>query len=139
MQGASELDFLKSHPFWTHLFALTAYVAALACIYAAVAFGRQNGKDAPRKAILSELGIFAFFAVMLWALESWAQFRTPFYVYSPTFLGLVPRLRVFEHSEYLRNTVAHGACPNIVTKLHDAPGYGIPLSVVLLEEIGRDT
>src|ERR1041385_3003185 len=122
---------LSSDALWTHLFAFTGYIAAIACIYAAVTFGRRQRE--PRLAIARELTVFAFFAVALWALESFALFHTAYYVYSPTFLDRLPRLQVFEHVGFLSRTKSDGSCSDFIRDFQQHELDGVPLSVVLLE------
>src|SRR3954465_8956979 len=117
---------------WTQLFTLASYLAATLCVYAAVVHGAKATKN-PRRAIARQLGAFAFFAFMLWFLESWAQFRTPFYAYSMSFNDMLPRLTFFEGLDFLKTSARKDHCTALVQGLQKYPGYGIPLSVVLLE------
>ena len=87
---------------WTQIFILISYIAALGCLYHAARVGVLEYAEAkhlghPRiarvLAAASQVVFFVVFVVFLWAIESWAHFRTPFYVYDESFQAeMIPRI-----------------------------------------------
>lgn len=130
---------------WVNLFVLSCASLALCCLYHAVKVGlaewsfaleRRDSRFARIRAAITHVLSFALFAFLFWLLESWAHFRTPYYVYSPVFPDLLPRLD-FDALLTWDPETRHRDCAAALIEFMKRPGNarftGIPFSVVLME------
>ncbi len=116
------MDQLKSPLGWTHLFSLTSYAMAIACLWFGQHEGAREGQFRPFARVREPL-VFITFVAGMWALESYALYRAPYYAYSSTFLDNLPRLPLG-----LSEPVA-----NACTRTAESHSRHIPLSVLLFE------
>jgi 4-hydroxybenzoate polyprenyltransferase len=135
---------ITASPFWTYVFIGISYTAALGCLSHAVRMGALEYAVAkqlkhPRVARISAAAspalFFLGFVVVLWAIESWAHFRTPFYVYDESFeRDMIPRIPFAAFMPASWAPVPH-KCSDLVLQLMCAHRVftRIPLSVLLLE------
>lgn len=129
--------------FWIRIFVFFVYALMLGCVYHAARVGALEYERARQlgypphvrvSAALTWLVFLALFAVLFWALESWAHFRTPFYLYDKGFPDLIPRIPFRDYLSSAWQPIVH-ECSTTVQKLMkvDHEYRKIPLSIPLLE------
>jgi 4-hydroxybenzoate polyprenyltransferase len=126
--------------FWVYLFVVLCYAAALGCVYHAARVGMTEFHEVskrpwpwPALTGITWIGLFVLFVLACWSVESWAHFRTPFYVYDPAFPDLIPRVPF--KSWFPRLVPQPHPCADTVRWLmdHHLNFQKIPLSIPLLE------
>src|SRR5215831_18321336 len=84
---------LTASSVWVYAFTIVAYTMTAICVFGAIRRGHFQGRwrSKPLHGVVTQLATLAFFVGMLWAVESWATFRTPYYAYATQFKDLIPR------------------------------------------------
>src|SRR6516162_1469288 len=100
---------------WTTLFMVGSYAMAASCLFWGIWEGTQRSSTLSKwKSASGQVLTFALLAGVYWFVESWAHYRTPFYLYSGQFPDLLSRLP-FE-SWHLSRGVDNDCIKNVLVR-----------------------
>jgi 4-hydroxybenzoate polyprenyltransferase len=126
---------------WFDFFSAVTYAAAGLCTYGAVKRGFAQHQRSSKRwhrvyGVVGQLTVLVVFGVAMWALESYAHWRTPYYVY-PQYLGTQTGFRdliPFANFSWVSHPSSN-VCVDHVNCLLNRQNPRIPLTIILFEAV----